>query len=70
MSLSTCHIAHLDVQVRTMTFEFGFCLVLYGVGISLGSCTSFTFRFGSWENLVSSSGSFHSCWVRVLSSLL
>jgi len=45
-------------SVRTMTFGFGFCLVLYGVRFSSGSCTLFLI-----------SGSVRSCGVRVLSHL-
>ena len=41
-----------------MTFVFGFCSVLYGVGFGSGSCKhifTFGFRFGSWQNLGSGS---------------
>jgi len=32
---------------RTMTFGFGFWSVLYGIRFGLGSCTIYTFGFGS-----------------------
>ena len=36
---------HWKNRVRTTTFGFGFCSVLYRVGFGSGSCTFFTFRF-------------------------
>ena len=57
-------------RVRTTTFGFAFCSVLYGVRFGF-LLIFFYFRvrvpFGSWQNL--GSGSVRSCWVRVLSHL-
>ena len=58
---------HCEMCEFRERIEFGFSSALFRVGFCLGSCTFFTYGFGSWQNM--GSGSVRSCQVWVLSFL-